>query len=641
MSQSHSMSPAPVVVEAFVITAMALSTLALGTALYLHGGFSMVASLIASLAAYAAMLMMHGAVRGFLLGRGAARKAEVVPPASPVRKRVQGAAGEPGRSAGADPSRPDGRDGRAAPGADAPSMRLPSEDAQAGGAPVQVAPVQDKAVQDKAVLGERAFENRQDGLPASEKPTVPMFVKPGSEAPDHARVVRRPDDPVRNEADQASAFLQTSPRPADVEVIRALIKKLADEVNAGEALNAGTPRPEDTKQPQRPDGRDQIGSAASGAEPPEGGLPHVMAKPSQPGRQGRAAFDDPADTTVPALTTAGSTMRGMDQRARIESDLDGLASRAGPERAGSKATQGFRPDFGPGSGAGSQAGSWDDVEDAGRASASQTGGPAAAQGEDGTHADAVCSAIRDGRVDILLDPIIGLDGPQTRHFELEVRLRDEAGGEIRVSDGRSGGASAYLLSLLDRTRVVKSEEIGRQLATRNKSTSLFSKTTAHSLTEDEFLDQFADTYRSREQFASQLIMSFSQSEVRRFGTREWSTLSDMSELGFRFAIGSVSDLEMDFEDLSRRGFVFVKLDAEVFLSGLPAGSDLIPTADICKFLSALGMTLIVGRIDDAETHAKVFGFGALLGQGELFGGARLVKPEALAGGAAGRRSTAA
>jgi cyclic-di-GMP phosphodiesterase TipF (flagellum assembly factor) len=123
------------------------------------------------------------------------------------------------------------------------------------------------------------------------------------------------------------------------------------------------------------------------------------------------------------------------------------------------------------------------------------------------------------------------------------------------------------------------------------------------------------------------VLSFTQTDVRGFSTPEWDSLADMRALGFRFAISHMTDLDMDFEALAEQGFVFVKLDASVFLDGLPAPSGRLPSSDVCRHLAQHGLTLVVERIDDDDLLARVFGFGVLLGQGQLFGGARPVRAD--------------
>ena len=68
-------------------------------------------------------------------------------------------------------------------------------------------------------------------------------------------------------------------------------------------------------------------------------------------------------------------------------------------------------------------------------------------------------------------------------------------------------------------------------------------------------------------------------------------------------------------------------DVVLFLNGLPAPGGVVPVADLCRYLAGLGLTLIVEHIDDEAKLARIFGFGALYGQGQLFGGPRLLKAE--------------
>ncbi len=182
-----------------------------------------------------------------------------------------------------------------------------------------------------------------------------------------------------------------------------------------------------------------------------------------------------------------------------------------------------------------------------------------------------------------------------------------------------------LLPLFDCASVTRTAAMARRLEERGKPGSLFSAFNGESLTDDRFLGGLAETLHQRASFATQLVLAFSQSDVRDFAPTEWDTLADMRSLGFRFAISGVTDLDMDFEALAEAGFSFVKLDADVFLKGLPTSGGHIPASDVCRHLAKLGLTLVVERIDSEEKMARVFGFGVLLGQGHLFGGPRPVR----------------
>jgi cyclic-di-GMP phosphodiesterase TipF (flagellum assembly factor) len=238
---------------------------------------------------------------------------------------------------------------------------------------------------------------------------------------------------------------------------------------------------------------------------------------------------------------------------------------------------------------------------------------------------AIAGAIMAGRIDVALEPIMGLEDQKTRHYEVSIRLRNEAGEFLNHNGEGVELRGTGLLPLFDCASITRTAAMARRLEERGKPGSLFAAFNGESLGDDRFLGGLAETLHQRASFATQLVLAFSQSDVRDFSPSEWDTLADMRSLGFRFALSGVTDLDMDFEALAEAGFGFIKLDADIFLKGLPTGSGHIPASDICRHLAKLGLTLVVERIDNEEKLAHVFGFGVLLGQGRLFGGPRPVK----------------
>ncbi|MFV0295094.1 MAG: EAL domain-containing protein, partial [Hyphomicrobiaceae bacterium] len=147
---------------------------------------------------------------------------------------------------------------------------------------------------------------------------------------------------------------------------------------------------------------------------------------------------------------------------------------------------------------------------------------------------------------------------------------------------------------------------------------------SESLGDENFLGTFADLLTDEDGMGARLVLSFTQAEVRDFTRIHWQTVTAMSSIGLKFALEDVLDLDMDFEKLQQNGFSFIKLDAVVFLEGLPLPGGLVPPADICRHLASMGFGLIVGGIVEEKVLARIHGFGAVLGQGTLFGAPRSV-----------------
>lgn len=241
----------------------------------------------------------------------------------------------------------------------------------------------------------------------------------------------------------------------------------------------------------------------------------------------------------------------------------------------------------------------------------------------------IAAAIEQRRMDVFLNPIVGLGDYAVTHFEVDVRLRGSEGGYIDDVQQTLSLHATDLLALFDIERLARTAQVGEQLEARGKTGSLLSPTAGHSMTDGKFLEAFAQTFEARTSISGQLVLTFTQADVSSFGPSTWQALSDMHSFGFRFALEHVTHLGMDFALLADRGFAFVKLPAEAFLDGLPAGHGTVPPADICRHLSGAGMTLVVESINDDQLLARVFGFGALFGQGTLFGGSRQITLEAL------------
>jgi cyclic-di-GMP phosphodiesterase TipF (flagellum assembly factor) len=236
-------------------------------------------------------------------------------------------------------------------------------------------------------------------------------------------------------------------------------------------------------------------------------------------------------------------------------------------------------------------------------------------------------AIEDARIDICLDPILGLGDRRARHFEVSVRLRSEDG---EILDPRLYAGMIAGTGLTPRIEALTFSEAVRfagEFAARGANADLFSVATGESLRDGGFHTALTDALAPDTRLGARLVMSITQAEVRAFGPAHWWALTALSDAGLRYALVDVVDLDMDFEALAAQGFEFVRLDAAVFLQGLAAPHGIVPAADLCRYLSGLGFTLIVSRIAEERELAKVLGFGALLGQGQLFGGPRPIRRE--------------
>jgi cyclic-di-GMP phosphodiesterase, flagellum assembly factor TipF len=263
-------------------------------------------------------------------------------------------------------------------------------------------------------------------------------------------------------------------------------------------------------------------------------------------------------------------------------------------------------------------------------------GPVPQTSDDGASAKvaAIADALMQERIDVFLEPILGLDDHQARHYEVSARLRLADGTQLDHEVYSAAARGSGLLPLIDAVKVSHTKRVALQLINRGRSGSFFSQINGETLATPQFGEDVGTITGRDPAVAARLVLSFSQSDVRGFSPLQMSSLEELKDLGFRFAMESVTDLDMDFDRLVQSGFAFAKLDAGVFVAGLPAPDGPIPASDICRFLAEAGLTLIVQSIESERQLAEILGFGALYGQGALFGGPRPVKAHVLRGEAA-------
>jgi cyclic-di-GMP phosphodiesterase, flagellum assembly factor TipF len=240
----------------------------------------------------------------------------------------------------------------------------------------------------------------------------------------------------------------------------------------------------------------------------------------------------------------------------------------------------------------------------------------------------VAEAIAAERMEVMLEPIHALAEGRPRHYEISMRLLTSDGATLEQRDYTRAAVGSGLMPRIDAARMLRAARVARRLSQRGRQGSVLTAMTGESLTGEEFLNAAALQPGTDGRIG--LVLSFTQADVRTFTPVHAEALGSMAASGFAFALEDVTDLDMDFGGLKAMGFEFIKLDAEVFLEGLRAPTGRVPAADICRYLSEFGLTLIVGRIEDDWLLARILGFGVLFGKGTLFGGPRLVKAEVVA-----------
>jgi cyclic-di-GMP phosphodiesterase TipF (flagellum assembly factor) len=252
--------------------------------------------------------------------------------------------------------------------------------------------------------------------------------------------------------------------------------------------------------------------------------------------------------------------------------------------------------------------------------------------------NAILNLIRDAleanRIDLYLQPIVTLPQRKVRYYEATSQLRDEDDELVPAADFVPHAEAGGLIPKIDNLLVFRCVQVVRRLLLKNRDIGLFCHLSPKTLADGLIFPQFLEFMEANRALAPSLVFEFSQSAVRAFGPAEAESLGALSTLGYGFSINAVTDLRIEGRGLADRGFRFIKVPSELLLSrkGSSVAADIHP-ADLSDLLGRFGIDLIAEEIENDRTVVDLLDHDVRFGQGMLFSPPRLVRQEALQGGA--------
>ena len=130
-----------------------------------------------------------------------------------------------------------------------------------------------------------------------------------------------------------------------------------------------------------------------------------------------------------------------------------------------------------------------------------------------------------------------------------------------------------------------------------------------------------------------LIFELGQKAFRDRGARESRNMGKLADLGFRFSMDKVADLDLDYADLARADVKFVKIAASVLLKELMeeeggavfrSAPDIL-ASDFAPLLRRYGVEIIAEKVENERQVIDVLELDVGFGQGHLFGEPRAIR----------------
>jgi cyclic-di-GMP phosphodiesterase TipF (flagellum assembly factor) len=241
--------------------------------------------------------------------------------------------------------------------------------------------------------------------------------------------------------------------------------------------------------------------------------------------------------------------------------------------------------------------------------------------------DLLRDGLRENRVELALQPIVSLPQRKRRFFECYSRIK-AADGKVLVPEQYLDIAERFgLVTAIDNMLLFRCIQLLRKLRKANANVGFFLNISQRTLADRDFFREFINLMAQNAELAPAIVFEFSQ---RAFDTADPSLYRDLdrlAQLGYRFSLDKVTNLDIDVPALSSRHFRFIKIEATRLAQAAASGAIGDDPKGFKRMLDSYAIDLIVDRIESEPMLLELLELSIDFGQGYLFGEPRIAKPD--------------
>ncbi|HTX49994.1 MAG TPA: EAL domain-containing protein [Caulobacteraceae bacterium] len=250
----------------------------------------------------------------------------------------------------------------------------------------------------------------------------------------------------------------------------------------------------------------------------------------------------------------------------------------------------------------------------------------------------VRGALEAGRADLYLQAVVSLPQRRTQYYESFTRLRDETGRVLMPSEFLSVAEPGGLVAAIDNLLLFRCVQIVRRFAKQDRKIGIFCNISLASLGDETFFPRFMEFLAGNRDLADLVIFELGQSAFNARNGLQARNMGRLADLGFRFSIDKVTDLNVDFLDLARCDVGFVKIAASVLLDEIEEHDGHLtfrslpefPASEYIAIARRHGVELVAEKVESERQVVDILDLDIALGQGHLFGEPRPIRDQVLA-----------
>jgi cyclic-di-GMP phosphodiesterase TipF (flagellum assembly factor) len=231
----------------------------------------------------------------------------------------------------------------------------------------------------------------------------------------------------------------------------------------------------------------------------------------------------------------------------------------------------------------------------------------------------VRAGLQENRVDLYLQPIVRLPQRRAKFYEAFSRIRGPEGDIITPRQYLSIAEEAGLVGTIDNLLLIRCVQLIRRVRQKSNDVGFFVNVSARTMRDAAFFHQFVEFLDRNSDLTENLILEFAQEDIDAATDQVREGLEMLAEMGFVFSMDQVVRLDMDFPQLAKDNFKYLKVSASDLLPGgfgLPMN---IHPEDLHEALARAEIELIASQVEDEDTVIGLLDADVSFGQGYLFG----------------------
>ncbi len=235
--------------------------------------------------------------------------------------------------------------------------------------------------------------------------------------------------------------------------------------------------------------------------------------------------------------------------------------------------------------------------------------------------DIMRDALRQNRVDLYLQPIVSLPQRKHRYFECFSAVRNAQGAVITPDRYIEIAKKSGLIKAIDNMLLFRCIQLVKKIQRHDYATSFFCNVSPTTRTDREFFQEFREFLERNEEMAPNIVFEFSQADIAAHPEEVIEDVQRLSEVGYRFCMDQIVDIDFDAEALAELGFHFVKVETRTLLPEESISEDALSerVIDLKRRLDSAGIDLIVEKIETEQMLLELLDYNIDFGQGYLFG----------------------